>query len=492
MFASNVPRARVRSVTEASVAADGDYVLYWMIAFRRAHDNFSLQRAVEWAKELKKPLVVLEALRSGYPWASQRLHRFIIEGMVDNAADFKKKPVLYYPYVEPSHGAGKRLLESLASRACLVVSDDFPAFFLPRMVERAREQVPVRFELVDSNGLLPMRAADKVFARAYDFRRFLQSELLPHLAENPIRDPLSRVKLRTLATLPKFVRDRWPEADLTALLEDGIQALPIDQAVGRVDTVGGARAASSRLTRFLRDQLAKYGARNQPEEEATSGLSPYLHFGHVSSHQVFDEVVRQTEWTPNCVAEKSTGSAQGWWGMEPEVETFLDQLITWRELGYNMCWQRTDYDQYESLPTWAQKTLQDHAADKRPYVYSEEQFDEAATHDALWNAAQRQLVREGRMHNYLRMLWGKKILEWSASPREALKIMVDLNNRYALDGRNPNSYSGIFWVLGRYDRAWGPERPIFGKVRYMSSDNTARKLRVKQYLQRYSPEGSLF
>jgi len=182
----------------------------------------------------------------------------------------------------------------------------------------------------------------------------------------------------------------------------------------------------------------------------------------------------------------ANGSSSGWWGANAEVESFLDELITWRELGFNMCWQRDDYDQYESLPDWAHRTLSEHARDPRPHVYSMEPFEAAKTHDDLWNAVQRQLAREGRIHNYLRMLWGKKILEWSASPRDALEIMIELNNKYALDGRNPNSYSGILWVPGRYDRAWGPERPIFGKIRYMSSENTARKVRVKQYIQHYS------
>lgn len=217
-------------------------------------------------------------------------------------------------------------------------------------------------------------------------------------------------------------------------------------------------------------------------------MSPYLHFGHISAHQVFEELTRLAEWTPAGVAEKANGSSAGWWGASVEVESFLDQLITWRELGYNMCWQRDDYDRYESLPNWSQKTLAEHATDKRPYVYSFEQLEAAETHDPLWNAAQRQLVREGGIHNYLRMLWGKKILEWSASPREALDVMIELNNKYALDGRNPNSYSGIFWVLGRYDRAWGPERPIFGKIRYMTSENTARKVRVKNYITSYAAD----
>ena len=172
--------------------------------------------------------------------------------------------------------------------------------------------------------------------------------------------------------------------------------------------------------------------------------------------------------------------------MSESAESFLDELVTWRELGFNMAWQYSDYDRYDSLPDWAIRTLEDHSADPRPYVYELQEFEEAKTHDELWNAAQRQLLVEGRIHNYLRMLWGKKILQWTQSPQEALDVMVELNNKYALDGRDPNSYSGIFWVLGRYDRAWGPERPVFGKIRYMTSKNTARKYPVKKYIQKFS------
>ena len=171
------------------------------------------------------------------------------------------------------------------------------------------------------------------------------------------------------------------------------------------------------------------------------------------------------------------------------MESFLDEAVTWREVGFNMCSHRDDYDQFESLPDWAQKTLNDHASDPRPQLYSLAQLEASETHDPLWNAAQRQLVREGRMHNYLRMLWGKKILQWSPSPREALATLIDLNNKYAVDGRNPNSYSGIFWTLGRYDRPWGPVRPIFGTIRYMTSENTAKKLKLKGYLERYGARG---
>jgi deoxyribodipyrimidine photo-lyase len=357
------------------------------------------------------------------------------------------------------------------------------------MVEAAAEQTPVAFELVDSNGLLPLRAADRVFARAFDFRRYLQKHLPQHLTELPDPDPLSRLQLPTLKNLPEDVTSRWGVAPVGDMSTDTdyLDRFPVDQGVPVTETRGGAEAASKQLGRFIEKRLPQYESdRNQPEEAATSELSPYLHFGHVSAHEVFHRVAQSDAWSLDDVSSKVNGSSSGWWGAQPEVESFFDELITWRELGFNMCWQRDDFDKYESLPSWARDTLEMHSSDPREHRYSLEEFESAQTHNPLWNAAQRQLVSEGRIHNYLRMLWGKKILEWSDSPRESLAIMIELNNKYALDGRDPNSYSGIFWCLGRYDRAWGPERPIFGKVRYMSSANTARKVRVRQYLEKYS------
>ena len=484
-----VPEMRILAANDAQVNANGDFVLYWMIANRRTEWNFSLQRAVQWARDLKKPLVVLEALRVGYRWASDRIHHFVVQGMAENAKRLERKPALYYPYVEPGEGAGRGLLAELARRACVVVSDDFPCFFLPRMLKSAVNQVPVHFEVVDSNGLLPMRATDRVFTRAFDFRRFLQKSLRPHLDELPDPDPFAGARIPKIQGLPDEVTLRWPVAEVSALCADAetMKGFAIDHAVAVAPIQGGTRAAQKRLRDFVENKLMHYASRNQPDEDVASGLSPYLHFGHISAHQVFAEIITSDGWTTNKIAEKANGSARGWWGASEAVESFLDELITWRELGYNMCWQRDDYDQYESLPQWARQTLAKHERDPRQHTYSMEQFEAAATHDDLWNAAQRQLLRDGRIHNYLRMLWGKKILEWTANPRDALDIMIELNNKYAVDGRNPNSYSGIFWVLGRYDRAWGPERPIFGKVRYMSSENTARKVSVKGYLRQYGP-----
>ena len=199
------------------------------------------------------------------------------------------------------------------------------------------------------------------------------------------------------------------------------------------------------------------------------------------------DLLAREDWTPAQVAPKPTGCRAGWWGLSPAVEAYLDQLITWREVGYTFCYKNPDtYGRFESLPNWALETLSLHQHDPRPDIYQLDAFESAQTHDPIWNAAQRQLVVEGTIHNYLRMLWGKKILHWSETPQQALSIMTHLNNKYALDGRNPNSTSGIFWTLGRFDRAWGPERPIFGKVRYMSSESAARKLNLKPYLARWS------
>jgi deoxyribodipyrimidine photo-lyase len=323
-------------------------------------------------------------------------------------------------------------------------------------------------------------------------RRFLQKTLPEHLSEMPRARPFAKLALPQ-ARLPTDILKTWPPATSTLLSgdADALASVAISNDVTAVDSRGGHGNARHVLKHFLADKLQAYGERrNHPDEDGTSGLSPYLHFGHISVHEVFQAVVKEEDWSLDKIAKGSTGSRSGWWGMSASAESFLDELVTWRELGFNMAWQRNDFEAYESLPDWAQKTLAKHAKDPRPHLYDCEEFEAARTHDPLWNAAQTQLVREGTIHNYLRMLWGKKILEWSPSPRDALALMIELNNKYALDGRDPNSASGIFWVLGRYDRPWGPERPVFGTVRYMSSENTARKLRLRQYLERVSPEVS--
>ena len=481
-----VPVLRLRVLVDRQPRADGVFVAYWMTAARRLRWNFALDRAIGWACQLKRPLAIIEVLACGGRWDCDRHHCFVLQGMGDHVRQAADAPALYYPYVEPKPGDCRGLFRAICDLACVVVTDDYP-IVSPTMAS-VDPRVPVRVEKVDSNGLLPLRAADQAFPTAYAFRRFLQQVLREHLLTAPRSDPFAKVELPRLTLMPAPIPRRWPAASerLLACEPSALAALPIDHGVPPVSTVGGPVAACARWKTFLSTQLASYPKlRNQPQADATSRLSPYLHFGHISAHELFHSLARKEGWSPAKLADKASGSRTGWWGMSQPAEAFLDQLVTWRELGFNFCEHRSDYADYQSLPDWAKATLARHQRDKRPYTYSIEEFASAMTHDRLWNAAQLQLITEGYIHNYLRMLWGKKILEWTPSPQEALHIMIELNNRYALDGQDPNSYSGIFWIAGRYDRPWGPERPIFGTVRYMSSQNTARKVRVREYMDRY-------
>ena len=479
-----VPTERIRAVNGAPVRPGGEHVLYWMIANRRTRWNWALQRAVEICRELARPLVVLEALRCGYPHASDRLHAFVLRGMADNARRLEGR-ALHHAYVERAAGEGKGLLEALAARACAVVTDDFPTFFLPRMVEAAGGRLPVRLEAVDASGVVPFRLPGSDFPTAFAFRRWLQREMPRWLGRRPAADPLARARLPRPPALPREIARRWPAADPEALAA----SLPVDHRVPPAGE-GGPAAAERRLAAFLSDGLDRYAEdRNDPDAAATSGLSPWLHFGHLSSQEVVSAVLDREGWDPDRTPPRAAGRREGWWGLSATAEAFLDQIVTWRELGFVTCAHRPDHREYGSLPAWARATLEKHAGDRRPVAYSPEDLAAARTHDPIWNAAQRQLLKDGAVHGYLRMLWGKKVLEWTRSPREALDALLDLNDRYALDGRDPNSCSGIFWCLGRYDRPWGPERPIFGTVRYMSSANTARKVRLRRWLAEHGEPG---
>jgi len=453
-----------------------------MTSARRLRCNFALEHAVAHAAALKRPLVILEALRCGYAHASDRLHAFVLQGMTEHAADLRTGRVVYYPYVEPAPGAGSGLLAALARHACLVVTDWYPAFFLPRMHAAAARQIDVRLDAIDTNGLLPVAEAGRAIPMAHGFRSHLQRSLRAQLSTWPVERPLDGLPRAPRATIAPSVLERWPAAGADL----DLSSLPIDHGVPAVATRGGSHPARSRLEQFVSHELGRYGEHhNQPEQDATSRLSPWLHFGHLSVHEVFQAVMSHEKWTSRKLGPGARGAREGWWHVSASAESFLDELVTWRELAFNTCAFLPGYDGYASLPEWSRRTLDAHRRDRRAHRYTLDQFDAAVTHDPLWNAVQRQLKQDGWFHGYMRMLWGKKILEWSATPEDALRVMGHLMNRYSLDGRDPNSWAGFAWVLGRYDRPW-PERDIFGQVRYMSSLNTARKLRVKRYAEKYS------
>lgn len=489
-----VPAIRLTATVDVLMRRGGDYVLYWMTANRRTSWNFALDRAIELATQLDKPLIVLEPLRAGYRWACDRFHAFVAQGMADNAAAFAAANVAYHPWLEPKPGDGHGLLEAYAARACVVVGDDWPCFFLPKMRAAAADmlrQQGTRFEVVDSNGLLPIKAAgDQVFVTAHSFRRFLQKTLPKHLFERPSASPLSSLQLPT-TTIPAHIQQRWPKATDLSGSPSSLSSFPIDHAVAPIALRGGEVAGRAHLAVFVDARLKNYVEdRSPPDKAGQSGLSPWLHWGHISTHEIVDALWKHEEFTPEKLSSVATGSREGWWGLSGAAEAFLDELVTWREVGFNMDTRVADYDQWSSLPGWAKSSLLEHMSDAREHVYTLQELDDAATHDPLWNAAQKQLKQEGVIHNYLRMLWGKKVLQWSKDPRIALEHLIELNNKYAIDGRDPNSYSGIFWVFGRYDRPWGPTRPIFGVIRYMTSENTQKKHACGEYLERYNGASS--
>ncbi|MEQ9569418.1 MAG: hypothetical protein RLN75_04450, partial [Longimicrobiales bacterium] len=287
---NHVPPSRLTRLNDAPVRDDGRYVVYWMVAHRRLEWNFALDQAVGRAREFDVPLVILEALRIGYPWASPRHHRFVLDGMREHRDRLAGGPVTYLPYVEPSEGAGKGLLSALAAKACLVVTDDYPVFFLPRMQATAARRLDVRLERVDSNGLYPMRAAARTFTMAVHFRRHLQKHLGTHLTEMPSPAPLDDIDLADLDTLPDGLLDRWPPADDGLLDGDdaALAAPPLAHDVPPVPISGGASAARERLETFLARHLESYGeGRNDPDDDRSSRLSPWLHWGHLSTHEAF-------------------------------------------------------------------------------------------------------------------------------------------------------------------------------------------------------------
>lgn len=482
-----VPKIRITAITDQAVGDSGDYVLYWMTAARRLRYNFGLQRAVEWSNKLQRPLLIFDAVRTNYRWACDRFHQFLIDGIVERSAQLSSSKAAHLAYIEPdaNHGAG--LMETLAQKACIIVADDYPCFFHPALYWKIAAKWGCALEIVDSNTIVPMRLPDRTFTVAHSYRRYMQKVIAEAMPEFPVEEPLKALKTEKLKALPNVIKKKWGcglAGEGLSLCND-LSKIPINHTIKPTDQ-GQESEARRVLNRFLKSRLSKYEHdRNEPELQGSSWLSPHLHFGTMSSFEVFFEVAKAEDWSHKKLS-KPNGKMNGFWNMSVDAEAFIDQLMTWREIGFNMCAREPNFDRYESLPDWAQTTLAEHADDPRQYVYSMEEFEHARTHDELWNAAQNQLVHEGRIHNYLRMLWGKKILHWSATPQQALKTMIHLNNKYALDGRDPNSYSGIFWVLGRYDRAWGPERPIFGKIRYMTSESTRSKFSVKNYISKYN------
>lgn len=496
---SNSREVRRRVLCDLPPRQDGQYVLYWLTATRRIERNHALDQALAWAKELGKPLVVLEALRSDYRWACPRHHRVILDSMAERQAELASAGVRYYPYVERKKDGGKGLLAAMAKHATVVVGDRHPGFHFPAMLNAARAQVETRFEAMDSVGLLPLDVAPGPLPSAYVLRRRVQKNLPEWLGQTAADHPL-RGYAGGPATIDPKIQARWPEATSAELAPEARleSKIPLAYDVPITSWKGGTQPARDLLQRFIGEQLLRYDERRM-EASPASGLSMALHYGFLCPSTVLDAVLDaegtdRVQLIPGLTerANSSRGARAGWWQLSENAEMFLDQLVTWRELGQRFADQNPDCERYGTQPDWAVATLEAHRKDVREFAYTKEQFELARTHDPLWNAAQRCLVREGWMPNYLRMLWGKNLLWWSQDPEEAWDLLFDLNNLYALDGRDPNSMSGITWVFGRFDRPFGPERPVIGKLRPMSSANTKRKMALGGFLDRFDEVERLF
>jgi deoxyribodipyrimidine photo-lyase len=447
---------RVLSLNERSVRGGAEYVLYWAQMNRRVHSNHALAYAAGRANELGLPLLFYEGLTCTYPHANDRLHTFLLEGVPDTAKQLAKIGVGYVFYPRQKRLDSNDILYRLASKAALVVTDDYPTFIAATHNARVPAKIDCPYYAVDSSCVVPMSRMDKREYAAYTIRPKI-TRMLPEYLK-PVEMP--RVKRTFDLPVPEFHVAVTKES-----IPDLVASCEIDHSV-RPSTAfrGGSAEADSHLGHFLAKNLRRYARqRNEPSAHATSNMSPYLHFGHISSLHVALQARSYAEEHQLVAIE------------------FLEELIVRRELAFNFARFTRNVESLDPLPDWARDTLRKHDKDRRDPAYTAAQMEAGETHDPLWNATQKELLLRGKIHGYYRMYWGKKIIEWSASHEEALDLMIRLHDRYALDGRDPNTYTNILWCFGLHDRPWF-ERPIFGQIRYMSYDGMKRKTNIDAYI----------
>ncbi len=425
-----------------------DFVLYWMQASQRAWENHALEYAAVRANELGTPLVVLFGLSADFQGANARHYLFMLEGLEETRKDLEKRGVR----MVVRSGAPGRLACHLGRRASLVVVDrGYQRVEREWRAEAARALECPLIE-VESNAIVPVdTASPKEEYSAATFRPKLRRQLKRFLV--PLKH--SRLMKDSLSLRLDSLDLRDPEKILAEL--------GVDRGVGQGALRGGASNARALLRDFIENRLDDYPeARNDPALDGQSNLSPYLHFGQISPIEI-------------ALAVRKHGG--------PGAAAFLEELIVRRELSMNFVRYNPRYDEYGGLPAWSRAALAKHRKVPREYVYTYDQFDAARTHDPYWNAAQREMVLTGKMHGYMRMYWGKKILEWSKTPEEAFRTALRLNDTYELDGRDPNGFAGVAWCFGKHDRPWG-ERPIFGTIRYMNAAGLRRKFDADAYVRK--------
>ncbi len=439
---------RIKTLNDKTLR-EGKYVLYWMQAAQRTEYNHALEYSIRRANELNKPVLVSFGITDNWPQANLRHYYFMLEGLREVKKDLRSRGI----QMVVRHESPDLSTIKLAKNATLVVVDAGQLRIQRKWRNNAATKIACPLYEVETNLIVPVEEASaKENFSAGTFRPRITKKLNYYLA--PLKD--KKPKLDSLSL--KFTTFNIDDID------KAISKLNIDRSVGKVDTFhGGTRQAKKHFSAFLKNKLDNFtGHRNDPNADCVSNISPYLHFGQIS---------------PLYIALKILETSS------PGKKAYLEELIVRRELSHNFVFYNNQYDKFVSLPPWAERTLNFHRRDKRDYLYSVEQFEAGETHDPYWNAAQNEMVITGKMHGYMRMYWGKKILEWTRNPQTGFKIALYLNNKYELDGRDPNAFAGVAWCFGKHDRAWA-ERPVFGKIRYMNSAGLKRKFDADAYVRK--------
>jgi deoxyribodipyrimidine photo-lyase len=427
----------------------GEYVLYWMQASQRTGYNHALEHSISLANKLKKPLVVFFGITDSFPDANLRHYHFMLEGLKEVKASLEKRGITMVVH----HRSPEKGVINLAKRASLVVVD---RGYL-KIQRKWRQYVARRLECpliqVESDVIVPVQeASPKEEFSAATFRPKIKRKLGEYL-----------VPLRSKSVKVSSLHLDFDSIDLNDF-DKVWSSLKMDRSITRVDDFhGGTGEAKRHLRLFMKSKMDQFdNLRNDPSLDYLSNMSPYLHFGQISPLYIALQIIKSNS---------------------PGKDSYLEELIVRRELSANFVFYNQKYDSYEGLPDWAKRTLNEHKKDKREYIYSQNDLENAKTHDPYWNAAQEQMRITGKMHGYMRMYWGKKILEWLKTPEEAFRMALYLNNKYELDGRDPNGYTGVAWCFGKHDRPWG-EREIFGKVRYMNAAGLKKKFDADAYVQK--------
>ncbi|MBV8867076.1 MAG: deoxyribodipyrimidine photo-lyase [Acidobacteriaceae bacterium] len=447
---------RIFKLNAADYRPGAEYVLYWAQMNRRVDANHGLLFAAELANKYELPVLVYEGLTCTYDYANDRLHTFILEAVPETARRLKKAGIGYIFYLRRTRDSRNSTLYELARRAAAVVSDDYPTFIARRHNARVPEKLDVAYYVVDSSCVVPMSQISQRQYGAYTIRPRIKKVLAKYLTAP---DELY-VKRKFEGDIPEF-HSTVTEQNIPDL----VASCEIDHSVRpSLSFEGGRLQAEKLLDYFLTHNLRRYAkGRNEPSEHATSHLSPYLHFGQISSLEIA-LAVREYAQQNQLIAEE-----------------YLEELIVRRELAFNYARFVENPGSLKNLPDWCQQTMMEHASDKRDPAYSAQQLIRAETYDELWNATQKEMLLRGKIHGYYRMYWGKKIIEWTRGYQDAADIMIEIHDRFALDGRDPNTYTNILWCFGLHDRPWG-ERPIFGKLRYMSFGGLQRKTDTQSYI----------